>query len=86
MCFFVVCFILNYYNEIKETLVKNEIYKKYTVFHYVKSPYTLIIKYLINHSLSVSSATGNSSEPITAAKMATTVMVIPLEILDKNGT
>ena len=27
MCFFVVCFILNYYNEIKETLVKNEIYK-----------------------------------------------------------
>ena len=60
--------------------------KKNTVFHYVKSPYTLIIKYLINHSLSVSSATGNSSEPITAATMATTVMVIPLEILDKNGT
>ena len=45
------------------------------------------VKYQVRfHSLSVSSATGNSSEPITAAKMATTVMVIPLEILDKNGT
>ena len=45
----------------------------------------LIIKYLINHSLSVSSATGNSSEPKTAAAIATMVIVIPLEILDKTG-
>ena len=45
----------------------------------------MLIIYLINYSFSVSSATGNSSEPTTAAAIATTVIVIPLEILDKTG-